>query len=275
MPRRGLLIWLIILPVLAFLTAGIIRRVAPSIRGNIPGTQIFNQSGGAQTVEFLCLDNTTFSVEFPPQYPTEGVRLTLPSGQTFALNQVQNVAGTVRFSNDQYSFYIQDSEGFVESNEVWVYANCEPQSTIPDPDPSPTVSPNPSPTVSPSPSPTGSPPVSPTPTTTPTPSPVPTSTPNPNPNAILYICQDGRQFQTTYFSEQVELILEGNTYYLSQVPTGSGIRYTDGQIILNMQGNQASIDIDGFPQYVNCIAQSTPNPTPLPSPAPRPPNALW
>lgn len=278
MPRRGLLIWLIILPILALLTADIIRRVSPGLRGNIPGTQLFNQSPTApQRVDFLCLNNDTFTVEFPPQYLVEGVSLTLPSGQTFELNQVSESSEVTRFSDGQYTFYEQDGEGFVETNDVWVYANCEPQSTIPDPDPSPTISPTPSPTVSPTATPTPAPTPTPTLTPTPAPTPAPIQTPAPNPNAILYICQDGRQFQATYFTEQVEIILDGIVYYLSQVPAGSGVRYTDGQIILNAQGNQASIDIDGFPQYVNCIAQGTPNPSPLPSPAPqtRPPNALW
>ena len=276
MPRRGLLIWLIILPILAFLTASIIRRISPGLPDNIPGVQIFNQtSNGSQTVEFLCRNNESFRVEFPLQYETEGVSLTLPSEQTFELNQIEEVSGITRYTNGQYTFYIQNGEGFVEANNIWVYAGCDPQSEIPEPapPPTPTPSPSPSPTVTPTPSP--SPTATPSPSPSPSPVPPVSPTPSPNPNAILYICQDRRQFQVTFFSNQAELILEGNLYYLSQVPSGSGSRYTDGQIILNAQGNQSSIEFDGFVQYDNCIAQATPNPSPLPAPIPRPPNAMW
>lgn len=247
MPKN--LIGLIVAAVLAILTAPLWRQAIPRI-GSLASNSASFDVGGSQVVTFACPDGSAFQV----QYVGQEVRLTLPIGGPYVLGQT----GTDRYSNGEFTFYTQSGLGFVERNEVFAYTNCNPQSPIPTP--SPTQSPSPSPTLSPVPSPTLTP--------------IPSPTVTPIPGSVSYSCRDGRRFQVRYYTNQAELYLDGTTYYLSQVPTASGTRYTDGSIVLNTQGNQASIDINGFAVYTDCVG-STSGGTITPSPRPSPPNALW
>jgi len=251
---RGL-IGLIAAAVLAILTAPLWRQIVPRIGSLASNTTTFD-TGGPQTVTFVCADGNQFQVA----YFAQQVRLTLPTGNTYELGQT----GTNRYSNGEYTFFTQNNSGFVERNEAFVYSNCSPQASIPSP--SPTQTPSPSPTLTPNPS----------PTLTPNPSPVPTATPLPTPipGAVSYVCPDGQRFQVRYYSNQAEVFLNGAAYYLSQVSTGSGVRYTDGYLVLETQGNQATLDRDGFPLYIDCIAENVGDPV-TPTPRPSPPNALW
>ena len=276
MSRNINILALVVLGVVLVILAPRLRRAIPgisqAIQGNNPAnTSNLNSSNGeaggvpmsandtgvtSDPITFRCLNGQEFTV----QYTNQSVQLTLPNNQSFILNATPADSNTIAdgnivYSNGQYDFYTQSQQGFVEDNDVWVFAACTPQSELPSP--SPTPSPSPSPSPSPNPSPNPSPTASPPPLVS---------------GASLFNCQSGLQFQVVFLSNQAELYLEGQPVYLSSVPATSGKSYSDGRIILYTQGNQAAIDIDGFRTYDNCIQQSGGNGGAV---RPTPPNALW
>ncbi|MBD1910517.1 MULTISPECIES: MliC family protein [unclassified Leptolyngbya] len=258
MPRN--LIGLIAAAVLAILTAPLWRQAIPRF-GSLANNSANFDTPSSQAINFVCPDGNQFQVEYASQ---SAVILTLPNAnQSYELTQQSN---TNLYSNGEYTFYTQNELGFIERNEVAAYSNCTAQAPIPTPSPTSSATPTPSPSVT----------LTPTPAPTSTSTPAPTSTPTPVPGAVTYACQDGRQFQVNYYSSQAELYLEGNVYYLSQVPSNAGTQYTDGRIVLVTQANQASIDIGGFPTYQGCLVrEGGGGVAPSPRPTPRPPNALW
>lgn len=272
MSRNINILALVVLGVVLVILAPRLRRAIPAIGQSIRNTNpanpdnlnssngetgavsmSANDTGASSTpITFTCLDGQEFTV----QYTNQSVQLTLPNNQSFILNATPadsntTADGNVVYSDGRYEFYTQSQQGFVEENDVWVFAACDPQSELPNPSPSPSPSPTPNPT--PNPSPTASPPplIS---------------------GATLFTCQNGLQFQVVFLSNQAELYLESQPVYLSSVPAASGARYSDGRIILYTQGNQAAIDMDGFRTYDNCIQQSGGNGGTV---RPTPPNALW
>lgn len=248
MPPRNI-IGLIAAAVVAILTAPLWQRAIPRI-GSLANNSANFDTPNREAITFTCSDNSQFQVEYASQ---SLVLLTLPNAnQSFELTQQSN---NNFYTNGEYTFYTQGNQGFVERNEIAVYSNCTPEASIPTPSPTSTATPTPSPSV----------------TLTPT----PTLTPSPIPGAVTYICRDGRQFQVNYYTGQAELYLEGNVYYLSQVPSGSGAQYSDDRIVLTTQSNQASIDIGGFPAYQGCVVREGGGVVPRPQPTTRPPNALW
>lgn len=77
---------------------------------------------------------------------------------------------------------------------------------------------------------------------------------------ITYHCQDTTSFQVTFFEQTARVRLQSQTLTLSQVPSGSGIQYSNGRTTLYTKGNEASISIAGERTYDRCIAQTNNRP---------------
>ncbi|NJO39935.1 MAG: lysozyme inhibitor [Cyanobacteria bacterium CRU_2_1] len=75
------------------------------------------------------------------------------------------------------------------------------------------------------------------------------------PTLYSYQCDDGRTFEAEYSSNAATLELDNRSVTLAQIPAASGTRYSDGQITLYSQGNEAFIEVNGDRLYNNCITQ--------------------
>lgn len=73
-----------------------------------------------------------------------------------------------------------------------------------------------------------------------------------------YSCSDGKSFQAEYAPESVNLTFSDNTVLtLPQVISGSGTRYSNGQITLYSKGENAFIEEGGQQTYSSCTTQLT------------------
>lgn len=96
------------------------------------------------------------------------------------------------------------------------------------------------------------------------------------PGVFAYQCANDGSFEARYQPERVELRLNGGQRYtLPQVPSASGVRYSDGDTTLFTKGNAAFIEMNGAIAYEDCSTQTAfreaPAPRPHGSRPPRPP----
>ncbi|WP_421654780.1 MliC family protein [Leptothermofonsia sp. ETS-13] len=114
------------------------------------------------------------------------------------------------------------------------------------------------PTPEPSPQPTSEP----APTNTPEPSPQPTPVP-PSPdasepsviNSVRYKCEAGKGFTADYLTNNtVRATFGSKVLVLPQVVSGSGIRYSDGNVTLRSKGDQAMVEVGNKLLFKNCMA---------------------
>ncbi|MFB2839529.1 MliC family protein [Floridanema evergladense] len=75
-----------------------------------------------------------------------------------------------------------------------------------------------------------------------------------------YQCHNGKTFEAEYSPETAQLKLgENETLTLKQVPSGSGVRYTDDRTTLFTKGNEAFIQVENQVVFDSCVAQDTTN----------------
>jgi len=78
--------------------------------------------------------------------------------------------------------------------------------------------------------------------------------------AVRYQCEGGKTFEAQYSKETAQVKLgENQTLNLRQVPTASGVRYTDDRTTLSTKGNQAVIEVGNQITFQRCLAQETTN----------------
>ncbi|HEY9616756.1 MAG TPA: MliC family protein [Microcoleaceae cyanobacterium] len=77
---------------------------------------------------------------------------------------------------------------------------------------------------------------------------------------ITYRCQDATTFRVTFLEATARVRLQSEILTLPRVPSGSGIRYSDGRTTLSASGKEASIEIAGERAYNRCVAQTSNRP---------------
>lgn len=184
-------------------------------------------------------------------YAAGEARLTLPL-EVLTLPEVVAASGA-RYSDGRTTLYTQGNEAFIEVDGQRTYANCITQDA------------------------------SLTPAAEPIPAPAQSVTPPDQefPQIIDYQCNYNRTFQAAYRPTTVELRFgAAPILLLPQVPSGSSIRYSDGQVTLSSQGDQAMIEVGESIVYENCVAQAATSTPAVPAnvptqPIPAPVPGLW
>lgn len=98
---------------------------------------------------------------------------------------------------------------------------------------------------------------------------------------FTYQCADNNSFEARYRPQSVELMLEGMpAVTLSQIPSASGARYSDGETTLFTKGNEAFLERNGTTVYADCLAQTPANqtsqqPSSTSAPAAEPVRGMW
>ena len=74
---------------------------------------------------------------------------------------------------------------------------------------------------------------------------------------ITYNCDEGRSFVAEFYEnvDIVFVITRGKTFYLHRMPSTSNIKYSDGNTILWIKGDIASVVIDGRTEFNNCFVK--------------------
>lgn len=74
---------------------------------------------------------------------------------------------------------------------------------------------------------------------------------------IAYKCDDGKSFVVELY-EKVDIVIlkiEEKKYVLPRVPSPSGTKYREGNVTLWIEGEKASIEIEGRTEFKNCLVQ--------------------
>lgn len=75
-----------------------------------------------------------------------------------------------------------------------------------------------------------------------------------------YRCNNGKSFEAQYLPETAEVKLgENETLTLKQIPSASGVRYSNDNTTLFTKGNQAFIQVENQVVFDSCVAQNTTN----------------
>jgi len=69
-----------------------------------------------------------------------------------------------------------------------------------------------------------------------------------------FVCPDGARLEVTYFENgtKASLVYDGRVFNLKRTISGSGARYSDGEIVFWNKGDKALIEIDGKIIHKNC-----------------------
>ena len=69
-----------------------------------------------------------------------------------------------------------------------------------------------------------------------------------------FVCHDGASVKVTYFEngEKASLVYKGKVFKLKRTISGSGARYSDGEIVFWNKGDKALIEIDGEIIHEGC-----------------------
>jgi len=72
-----------------------------------------------------------------------------------------------------------------------------------------------------------------------------------------HICSDGREFTLIVLGidEKFAIIVDGGNglaFNLTQQPLEGGKRYSDGTIIVDIEGASTSVRVDGQPRFSDC-----------------------
>jgi membrane-bound inhibitor of C-type lysozyme len=73
-------------------------------------------------------------------------------------------------------------------------------------------------------------------------------------SGITYTCDEGKSFALELY-ENVDiafLTLSGKRFYLHRMPFASGVKYSDGNTTLWIKGQNASVEIEGQPEFKSC-----------------------
>lgn len=75
-----------------------------------------------------------------------------------------------------------------------------------------------------------------------------------------YQCSNGKTFEAQYSPEIAQIKLgENQTLTLKEIPSASGVRYTDNNTTLFTKGNEAFIQVENQVVFAGCVAQDTTN----------------
>ncbi|MGA9379716.1 MAG: MliC family protein [Phormidium sp.] len=75
-----------------------------------------------------------------------------------------------------------------------------------------------------------------------------------------YQCSNGKTFEAQYSPETAQLKLgENQTLTLKQIPSASGVRYSNDNTTLFTKGNEAFIEVENQVVFAGCVAQNTTN----------------
>ncbi|CAD5918518.1 hypothetical protein PCC9214_00504 [Planktothrix tepida] len=78
---------------------------------------------------------------------------------------------------------------------------------------------------------------------------------------ITYECTQNKTFEAQFSPNTAQVQLSSDeTLTLTQVPTASGVRYSDGKITLYTKGKEAFIEKNDHKLYEQCLAQETTKP---------------
>jgi membrane-bound inhibitor of C-type lysozyme len=78
------------------------------------------------------------------------------------------------------------------------------------------------------------------------------------PVVVRYLCDEGKTFEARVFpvpAQRAIVIAGGRTYDMPQTISGSGIRYSDGNLVFHSKGSDAFIEEGGVMTYTNCKEQ--------------------
>jgi membrane-bound inhibitor of C-type lysozyme len=73
-------------------------------------------------------------------------------------------------------------------------------------------------------------------------------------SGITYTCDGGKSFVVELY-EQVDIVfltISKKRFYLHRMPSGSGTKYSDGNVTLWIIEQSAFVDIDGQTEFKNC-----------------------
>jgi membrane-bound inhibitor of C-type lysozyme len=71
---------------------------------------------------------------------------------------------------------------------------------------------------------------------------------------ITYTCDEGKSFVVELY-EKVDmafLMIPGKRFYLPRVPSASRTKYSEGNVTLWIEGEKASVEIEGQTEFKNC-----------------------
>jgi membrane-bound inhibitor of C-type lysozyme len=73
-------------------------------------------------------------------------------------------------------------------------------------------------------------------------------------SGIIYKCDDGKSFVVELY-EKVDIAflkIDEKRYFLPRVPSPSGTKYSEGNVTLWIEGEKASVEIEGRTEFKNC-----------------------
>jgi membrane-bound inhibitor of C-type lysozyme len=73
-------------------------------------------------------------------------------------------------------------------------------------------------------------------------------------SGITYTCDGGKSFVVELY-EKVDIAflkIDGKRFYLPRVPSASRTKYSEGNVTLWIEGEKASVEIEGKTEFKNC-----------------------
>ena len=73
-------------------------------------------------------------------------------------------------------------------------------------------------------------------------------------SGITYTCDGGKSFVVDLY-EKVDIAflkIDGKRFYLPRVPSASRTKYSEGNVTLWIEGEKASVEIEGQTEFKNC-----------------------
>jgi membrane-bound inhibitor of C-type lysozyme len=73
-------------------------------------------------------------------------------------------------------------------------------------------------------------------------------------SGITYTCDGGKSFVVELY-EKVDIAflkIDGKRFYLPRVPSASRTKYSEGNVTLWIEGEKASVEIEGQTEFKNC-----------------------
>jgi len=81
----------------------------------------------------------------------------------------------------------------------------------------------------------------------------------PGETTVVYSCENGRGFSATFTigRESVQVLIDGQTLELVQIPAQSGVAYSNGQLIFHTEGLTAFTQGHAGGDYTGCTGSNT------------------
>jgi membrane-bound inhibitor of C-type lysozyme len=76
-------------------------------------------------------------------------------------------------------------------------------------------------------------------------------------SGVTYTCDEGKIIVVEVYekADMALLKIEKKRFYLPRVPSASGTKYSEGKVTLWIEGQTASVEIEGQTEFENCFVK--------------------